>query len=161
MVPTQIICSPEPHLFTAIKDVFKQKQNFPMYPKQPFTTHYNYVRKVWKMAKFFELKASKHRKLTKLVVNCLKKLPLERHTSLETAWTQINEYLMSVSGDALKNPPFSEFMQDFRRVFRFSEDPATYQNNGPGFNLREWSQNDMLLKQPDVLRQITIASEFI
>ena len=94
-------------------------------------THHSFVRKVWKMCKFFDLKAAKNKWATKLIVNCLKKLPMERVTSLDTKWAQICSFMETKTNEATLTAPFSDFLVDFRKVFKFTDDQVL----GPGFNV--------------------------
>ena len=59
---------------------------------------------------------------TKIIINAMKKMPLERASLIETRWKQIQEHLKVQLGDQLDQPPISEFMVDLRRVFRFTDD---------------------------------------
>ena len=53
MQPTQILCSAEPQLITAVGKVFANKrQDDPFYPS-PIVSHVSYARKILKLAKYF------------------------------------------------------------------------------------------------------------
>ena len=56
-------------------------------------------------------------------------------------------------------PAQTEFLMDLRRVFRFTDD-LQFQGSS-GFNLSNWSMSDLLLKNPEIFKELNQASEYI
>ena len=68
------------------------------------------------------MKTDEHKKNTKIIIDCIKRLPLERPSLLDAKWKLMTEYLTKTIGEDFNKAPYSEFITDLRRVFRFSDD---------------------------------------
>lgn len=79
--PTQLFCSAEPQLTSAVREVFKNRgRGFPYYPC-PAVSHVNFARKVKKLSKYFQVPQAK------AVRNKIMELPFVGFMGLNEKWS--------------------------------------------------------------------------